>query len=80
GIAAPKSFPQGTPLFVENMISDSMLVIGDGRVGLSTRSPAGADVQLGELGKGDWLGEISLISTGQRMCTATALTAVRALE
>jgi CRP/FNR family transcriptional regulator, cyclic AMP receptor protein len=80
GITAPKNYPQGTPLFVENMVSDSMLVIVEGRVGLSTRDKSGAEHQLGEVGPGDWLGEISLINTGQRMCTATALTLVKALE
>jgi len=80
GITAPKHYSQGTPLFVENMTSDCMLVIVEGKVGLSTKNGSGSDVQLGELGPGEWLGEISLISTGQRMCTATALTAVRALE
>ncbi len=80
GITAPKHYPQGIPLFMENMVSDCMLIIVEGRVGLATKNGSGADVQLGEIGPGDWLGEISLISTGQRMCTATALTAVRALE
>ena len=80
GITAPKNYPQGTPLFVENMMSDSMLVIVEGKVALSTRDKAGHEHQLGEVGPGDWLGEISLINTGQRMCTATAVTMVRALE
>src|SRR5205085_9149423 len=65
---------------VENMMSDSMLVIVEGKVKLSTRDKAGAEHPLGEVGPGDWLGEISLINTGQRMCTATAHTYVRALE
>ena len=33
-----------------------------------------------ELGPGDWLGELSLINPGQRLCTATALTPVTAFE
>lgn len=80
GITTTKNFPLGTPLFVENMVSDSMLVIVEGKVALSTRDKSGTDVQLGEVGPGDWLGELSLISTGQRMCTATATSSVRALE
>jgi CRP-like cAMP-binding protein len=80
GITAPHNYPPGTPLFVENMVSDAMLVIVDGRVRLSAKDKGGADVVLGELGPGDWLGELSLISTGQRMCTATAASPVRALE
>src|SRR5262245_33883678 len=79
-ITAPKHYPRGTPLFVESMVSDCMLIIVDGKVGLTTRNAGGAEVQLGEVGPGDWLGEISLISSGQRMCTATALSGVSALE
>jgi CRP/FNR family transcriptional regulator, cyclic AMP receptor protein len=80
GITAPHSYPQGTPLFVENMVSDAMLIIVEGRVSLSAKDTKNADVTLGEIGPGDYLGELSLISTGQRMCTATALSPVRALE
>jgi CRP/FNR family transcriptional regulator, cyclic AMP receptor protein len=79
GIAVPRSYPAGTPLFAEAMVSDSLLVVGDGQVALTTRGDRG-DVSLGELGPGDWLGELSLITPGQRMCTATALTPVTAFE
>ncbi len=78
-ICSLKNFPAGTPLFVENMVSDSLLVIGEGRVALSTRSDRG-DLPLGELGAGEWLGELSLINTGQRLCTALAMTPVTAFE
>jgi CRP-like cAMP-binding protein len=79
GICTSRAFPPGTPLFVENMVADSLLVVGEGRVALSTKSERG-DLPLGELGPGDWLGELSLITTGQRMCTATAVTSVSAFE
>ena len=80
GIASLRSYPAGTPLFVENMVSDTLIVIGEGRVSLSTRNEKGAELGMGELGPGDWLGELSLITTGQRQCTATAVTAVTAYE
>ncbi|MBK7863425.1 MAG: cyclic nucleotide-binding domain-containing protein [Archangiaceae bacterium] len=81
GITAPHNYPAGTPLFVENMVSDCMLIIVEGKVALTTKDPhGGGDLQLGELGPGDWLGELALISTGQRMCTATATSTVKALE
>ncbi|MEW6431978.1 MAG: cyclic nucleotide-binding domain-containing protein [Myxococcota bacterium] len=79
GICTSRSYPQGTPLFAENMVSDSLLVIAEGTVALSTKSERG-ELSLGELGPGDWLGELSLIQTGQRACTATATTAVSAFE
>jgi CRP-like cAMP-binding protein len=80
GITAPHNYPEGTPLFVENMVSDYMLIIVEGKVALSTRDSKGAEVQLLEVGPGDYLGELALITSGQRMCTATAVTAVKALE
>ncbi|MDP1918470.1 MAG: cyclic nucleotide-binding domain-containing protein [Myxococcales bacterium] len=80
GIASLRSYPAGTPLFVENMVSDTLIVVGEGRVALSTKSDKGAELGMGELGPGDWLGELSLITTGQRQCTATAVTAVTAWE
>jgi CRP-like cAMP-binding protein len=80
GITAPHNYPQGTPLFVENMMSDSLLIIVEGRVTLSAKNKVGTEVTLGEIGAGDYLGELSLITPGQRMCTATATTPVRALE
>lgn len=80
GICAQRSYPVGTPLFVESMVADSLLVIADGRVSLNTKGRQGEDVFLGELGPGDWLGELSLISTSQRLCTASAATPVTAFE
>lgn len=79
GICGSRSYPAGTPLFAENMVADSMLIIAEGRVALSTGSDKG-ELPLGELGPGDWLGELSLITTGQRLCTARATTGVTAFE
>ncbi len=80
GIASARTYPAGTPLFVENMVSDTLIIVGDGRVALTTKNEKGAELQMGELGPGDWLGELSLITTGQRQCTATAVTPVTAFE
>ncbi len=79
GICSPKSYPAGALIFAETMVSDSMLIVGEGKVVLSTRGERG-DLSLGELGPGDWLGELSLITPGQRLCTATAASAVTAFE
>jgi CRP/FNR family transcriptional regulator, cyclic AMP receptor protein len=80
GIITDRSFPEGTPLFVESMVGDSMLIIVQGRVRLSSKKPSGEQVTVGEVGPGDHLGELSLIQTGQRLCTATAASAVIAAE
>jgi CRP/FNR family transcriptional regulator, cyclic AMP receptor protein len=80
GIAVQRVFPKGAPLFVENMLADSLLIVADGSVRLSARSERGEDVALGEVGAGEPLGELALVQQGQRACTATALTDVTAVE
>ena len=80
GIAAERSYPKGATLFVENMTADSMLVLSSGKVRLTATNAAGEQVSIGELGAGDCLGELSLIRQGQRLCTATALLEVSAVE
>lgn len=80
GIAVPRAFPANAPLFVENMIGDSMLIIAQGQVRLTAKNAAGDDVELGTLGAGDCLGELALVGQSQRLCTATAVTNVSALE
>lgn len=80
GIAVERKFAAGAPLFAENMVGDSLLVLAQGRVKLTTKNKAGEQAALGELGPGEYLGELSLIKQGQRMCTATAINPVAALE
>lgn len=80
GIAVARTFPAGSPLFVENMVGDALLIIRDGQVRLSAKSLSGEEVALGEIGPGEALGALSLISQSQRMCTATAGTSVSVVE
>ena len=80
GIAAERTFPAGSPLFVENMVADFCLLIGDGTVKLTAKGPGGEEVPLGEVTSGDAIGALSLINPGQRMCTATAASNVVAAE
>ncbi|HEX9506855.1 MAG TPA: cyclic nucleotide-binding domain-containing protein, partial [Myxococcales bacterium] len=79
-ITEPRTFARGSALFVENASADSLLILSSGRVKLSATNPAGEPVAIGELGAGDCLGELSLIRQGQRLCTATAMLEVTALE
>jgi CRP/FNR family cyclic AMP-dependent transcriptional regulator len=80
GIAVERAFPFGSPLFVENMVADTVLIIGSGQVRLSAKSSSGDEVELGEVGPGEALGGLSLIQPGQRMCSATAASGVLAAE
>lgn len=79
-VLTPRQFPAGTPIFVESMVGDSMYVVAAGTVRLSAKSSAGEAVALGVLGTGDWMGELSLLKQGPRMCSATAVSVVDALE
>jgi CRP-like cAMP-binding protein len=79
-IASDRVFPKGVPLFVENMVGDSLLIVSRGKVRLTAKNRSGQEVTVGELGPGDCLGELSLIQEGQRMCTATAMLEVTAVE
>jgi CRP/FNR family transcriptional regulator, cyclic AMP receptor protein len=80
GIASERLFPKGVPLFVENMVADSLLILVDGKVKVTAKNSAGQEVSIGELGPGEYLGELSLIQQGQRMCTATAAAQVTCVE
>src|ERR1700743_952236 len=73
GIATERAFPKGVPLFVENMIGDSLFILAEGRVRISSKGPNGEDVNLAELGPGECLGELALLQQSQRLCTATAI-------
>ncbi len=79
GIAVERTYPRGAPLFVENMLAESLFIIADGRVGITVRN-GGDELALGELQRGDSLGELALVQQGQRLCSAMALTPVTAVE
>jgi CRP/FNR family transcriptional regulator, cyclic AMP receptor protein len=79
-IAVERSYPAGSPLFVDNMVADSLLIVVEGKVRLSAKGPSGEESSLGEVGPGQPLGQVSLVSKGKRMCTATATSNVIALE
>jgi CRP/FNR family cyclic AMP-dependent transcriptional regulator len=79
-IGVPRAFPKGSALFVENRPGESLFIIGDGTVRLSARNTAGDDVTLGDVGAGESMGELALLQKSERLCTATAMTDVKAVE
>jgi CRP-like cAMP-binding protein len=80
GIAVERAFSAGSPIFVEEAVSDALIVIGDGQIRLSAKSASGEAVSMGEAGPGDALGALSLVSPARRMCSATAVSRVSAVE
>lgn len=79
-IAQQKTLPAGTPLFVENMLGDALYIVLDGRVRIARRGADGREQFLLMLGPGDSLGEVAILRSGLRMCSATADTTTRVLE
>ncbi len=80
GVAVPRAFPKGTPLFTEGKPGESLFIVAEGTVRLSAKGPTGEEVALGEVGAGEPLGELAIVQKGDRLCTATAYTDVSALE
>lgn len=64
--------PYGQAVIREGEHPDALVVIGTGRVVISTRDQHDRDIVVNTLGPGDFLGEISLISG--RAATATCIT------
>lgn len=79
-IATGRSFPRGAPLFVENMVGDSLFILTDGRIRLSAKNASNDEMTLCELSAPGYVGELALLQQGQRLCTATAIEPVTALE
>ena len=78
-IAVDKTFPAGTPLFVENMVGESLFVVKSGTVRLTQKTGA-AEKEIGTLGPGDQLGSASLLGKTIRLVSAIAATPCEVLE
>ncbi len=68
----------GAVIFREGEEGDQMFIIQDGRVKVS-RFLGGKEQLLAVLGKGDFFGEMALVTRERRMATVTTLEAVRLL-
>lgn len=79
-IAHTKTVPPGTPLFVEQMIGESLYVIAHGQIRLAARGPAGGELELAVVTDPESIGEAALLRTGPRQCSAFALTSTTVIE
>jgi len=75
-----RTFPAGTPIFVENMVADSLFVVQKGQVSLSIKSSDGKDNPFVVLDPGQTFGELALLIGGKRMVSATAASQCNLLE
>ena len=79
GIAEEKAFPAGAPLFVENMVGESLFIVKTGAVRLSLRV-AGVERELGVVGVGEHLGALALLGKTVRLVSAVAATPCEVVE
>jgi CRP-like cAMP-binding protein len=75
------SFPAGHVLCREGEAGNVLFVIGEGRVEVTQNSEEGHGIhRLGEAGRGDLIGEMSLLQNAPRNATVTTLTDCILLE
>ena len=78
-IALEKEVPAGSPLFVENMVGESLFIVKSGTVRITQKTGDG-ERELGTAGPGDHLGELGLLAKGVRLVSAVAATSCEVIE
>jgi CRP-like cAMP-binding protein len=78
-IAVEKEVPAGAPLFVENMMGESLFIVKSGTVRISQKTADG-ERELATVGPGEHLGELALLGKSVRLVSAVAATACEVLE
>ena len=75
-----RSYDEGDIIVTEGEAGSSLFLIVGGTVKVFTRTEAGSNVPLAELGPGDFFGEVSLLTGRPRTATITASTEITAIE
>ena len=78
-VALEKSFPAGAPLFVENMLGDSLFIVKSGTVRLTLKTAEG-EREIGTVGAGEHLGGLALLGKSIRLVSAVAASPCEVLE
>jgi len=71
-------FPSGTRLIVQGEPGESLFVIARGRASITRTRPDGTEAQLGELGPGDHVGDMSLVDDAPTSANVVATEDVNA--
>ena len=79
GVAQLKAIPAGTPLFVENMVGESLFIVKSGAVRI-TQHAEGGEKELAVVGPGEHLGALSLLGKTVRLVSAVAATSCEVVE
>jgi cAMP-dependent protein kinase regulator len=74
------AFAAGSVLVHEGDPGDSLFVLSEGRVKVTTLGPKGGPVHLADLKEGDFFGEVSLLTGKPRTATITSLEGAEVLE
>lgn len=77
---APLKFSTGQTVVREGEPGDSLFLIAQGSLRVSTRGKDGQEIALAALGAGDFFGEVSLLTNRPRTATVTALTEAELLR
>ena len=72
-IVSEKKIPEGTPIFVEGMLGDTLFVIKKGLVRITRNIPGVGEQELGTIEDGGFFGEMALIDGGTRAVSARTL-------
>lgn len=75
-----RSYEVGDIIVTEGEHGSSLFLIVEGTVKVFSKADDGSNLQLAELGPGDFFGEVSLLSDKPRTATITARTQVTAIE
>jgi cAMP-dependent protein kinase regulator len=75
-----RSYDEGDIIVTEGEAGSSLFLVVGGTVKVFTRTEAGGNVPLAELGPGDFFGEVSLLTGKPRTATITASTEITAIE
>lgn len=78
-VAQEKAVPAGSPLFVENMVGESLFIVKSGTVRI-TRRDGPAEKELAVVGPGEHLGELALLAKSVRLVSAVAATPCEVVE
>lgn len=76
----PLKFSSGQTVVREGEPGDSLFLIVQGSLRVSTRGEDGQEIALAALGAGDFFGEVSLLTNRPRTATVTALTEAELLR
>ena len=78
-IAVSRTIPAGSPLFVENMVGESLYIVKSGTVRITQKGSSG-ERELAVLGAGEALGSLSVLAKAVRIVSAVAVTPLEVLE